>query len=158
MGKLTEFLSGGIGSELAKGAVDLVKNFFPAKLSEGDEIRLQQAMVLLTNNHVKEMQQLDQEDTAEFNQRIKDMEGTAQDLKAIPFVGPILIMLRGLQRPVWGLGTLWIDFAWMSGKWTLEGEQTNVMWMINLLVLGFLFGERAIKNLEPLIMRILERK
>ena len=52
MGML-DFLTGGVGSELAKGAMDIAKGFFPAKLSEEDEQRLAMQLQALTNNHVK---------------------------------------------------------------------------------------------------------
>ena len=157
MGML-DFLTGGVGSELAKGAMDIAKGFFPAKLSEEDEQRLAMQLQSLTNNHVKEMRVVANEEQAEFNGRIKDLEGTASDLKTIPIIGPVIIFARGLQRPVWGFATLYIDFKWFSGIWTLDEQQTNAMYLINLLVLGFLFGERAIKNLEPLITKLLTNR
>jgi len=156
MGML-DFLTGGVGGELAKGAMDIAKGFFPAKLSEEDEQRLKMQLQALTNNHIKEMQVVANKEQAEFNSRIKDLEGTASDLKTIPFIGPVIIFLRGLQRPAWGFATLHIDFKWFSGEWPFDENQTNAMYLINLLVLGFLFGERAIKNLEPLITKILAK-
>ena len=157
MSRVLDFLTGGAGSELAKGAMDIAKGFFPAKLSEADEKRLEMQMQTLTNNHVKALAVVANEERVIFNNRITQMEGTAKDLKAIPFVGPVVIFLRGMQRPVWGFATLYIDFKWFSGLWVLNHDQTNAMYLINLLVLGFLFGERAIKNLEPLITKLLTK-
>ena len=88
---------------------------------------------------------------AEFNTRIKEMEGTASDLKSIPFISGIVIFLRGLQRPVWGFATLYLDYKSFSQDWILTEKQDFALLMINILVLGFLFGERAIKNVMPLI-------
>lgn len=154
---ILDILSDGVGSKLAEGAMDIAKGFFPAKLSEEDEKRLNMQLKGMMNNHVKDMQIAANEEQAVFNQRISEMEGTAKDLKTIPIIGPIVIFLRGMQRPVWGFATLFIDFKWFSGDWKLDEPQMNAMYLINLLVLGFLFGERAIKNLEPLIMKILAK-
>lgn len=156
MGML-DFLSGGVGGKLAEGAMDLIKGRFPSKMSEADEKGLEMDLLSLNNNHVKDLEVIANQDRAEYNTRIKEMEGTAADLKTIPIIGPIIIFLRGMQRPVWGFATLFMDFKWFSGGWALDEQQTNAMYLINLLVLGFLFGERAIKNLEPLIMKILAK-
>lgn len=155
---ILDFLSGGIGGKLAEGAIDIAKGFFPEKLSEEDEKRLAMQLQALTHNHVKEMQLLANEQQAEFNGRLKELEGTASDLKTIPFIGPIIIFLRGVQRPAWGFSTLVIDYHWFSGDWKIDAGQESALYLINLLVLGFLFGERAIKNLEPLITKILEKR
>ena len=158
MGML-DFLTGGVGTKLAEGAMDIAKGFFPAKLSEEDEKRLGMQLQTLTNNHIKEMQVVANEEQAEFNARLKDLEGTASDLKTIPIIGPIIIFMRGLQRPVWGFATLYLDFMWFSDAWKFSDDEQKgtAMILINLLVLGFLFGERAIKNLEPLITKLLAK-
>lgn len=55
-----------------------------------------------------------------------------------------------------------MDFMVFSGAWKIDefvkivGNNTigtnieSAFWMINFLVLGFLFGERAMKNVLPL--------
>jgi hypothetical protein len=87
----------------------------------------------------------------EFNKRISDLEGTASDLKSIPIIGPILLFLRGAQRPFWGFATIYLDYQVFSKGWNLDpGSQAgSAFYVINLLVLGFLFGERAIQNVLP---------
>lgn len=88
-----------------------------------------------------------------LNERIAALEGTASDLKALPFVGRLVIFLRGAQRPVWGFGTLYMDYMVFSKRWALtpESYEEIAFWTINVLVLGFLFGERAIKNVLPMV-------
>ena len=97
---------------------------------------------------------------AEFNGRIKDLEGTAADLKTIPVLGPVILFLRGCQRPAFGFFTLIMDWLVFSGAWTiLSGSRLeSAFFTVNLLVLGFLFGERAVKNVMPLFERMMERK
>lgn len=96
----------------------------------------------------------------DYEQRIRDLEGTAADLKTIPILGPIVIFLRGTQRPVWGYGVMWMDYNVYSGIWHLPAgsREEACFYIINLLVLGFLFGERAIQNLMPLFERLLEAR
>jgi len=154
MSKILDALTGGLGSTLVSGAMDLIKGRFPDKLSEGDSKALEMELLTLNNNHLAKIAGLANEQTEEFNSRLKDMEGTAKDLKSIPVLGPIVIFLRGTQRPVWGFATLYLDYKWFSGDWTLDDQQGSAAAIINLLVLGFLFGERAIKNLEPLLLKL----
>jgi hypothetical protein len=52
-----------------------------------------------------------------------------------------------------------MDFMVFSGQWPLTGSTTqnaansldlqSAFWVINFLVLGFLFGERAMRNVMP---------
>lgn len=141
---------------LAERAIDRI---LPDKLSEGEKAALTMEMERLS--HERDMQIMDRVNEAEqnFNQRIKDMEGTASDLKAIPFIGSIVLFLRGLQRPLWGFSVLWMDLNWFSGSYpSLTDRQEACMLAINILVLGFLFGERALKNVMPLLLQWFGRK
>jgi len=94
------------------------------------------------------------EAAAQLNKRISEQEGTASDLKTIPLIGHIVIFLRGVQRPLWGYATLFMDYKWFFELHTFTEQQHTAMIVINFLVLGFLFGERTIKNLEPLIIKV----
>lgn len=98
--------------------------------------------------------------------RIAQLEGTAADLRAIPFLGPIILFLRGCQRPAWGFAVMFMDWKVFSASgsssagWSLpaDGPITLAFLAINVLVLGFLFGERALKNVAPLIAQFLGTK
>ncbi len=50
---------------------------------------------------------------------------------------------------------MYIDFMALSNTWNIpDGSGLNlVLIAINILVLGFLFGERAIKNVMPFIIQ-----
>lgn len=146
--KAVDFFSGGFGTAI----VDTVKEYYPPSMSELEQAELSMRINDAANKQANEAAKIANEAQAEFNNRIKEMEGTAKDLAALPFIGSIIIFLRGCQRPVWGYSTLYIDFMVFSGKWTtLTDTQESAVWVINLLVLGFLFGERAIKNIMPLV-------
>jgi hypothetical protein len=76
--------------------------------------------------------------------------------------------LREAQRTIWGYALLILDFFVFSGHWDLVararqlgtgadagaativgGDLLAAFWIVNFLVLGFLFGESAISNLLP---------
>lgn len=151
---LTDFVSGG----LFKEAKELIQDYFPPDMSPQDKADLQIKLGELEQRKIQQASQIINEAENNLTQRIATLEGSAQDLRAIPIVGPLVIFLRGLQRPVWGYMTLYIDVMWFSGKWQMQSQQESAMWIINLLVLGFLFGERAIQNLAPLISDLMKNK
>ncbi len=147
------------GGSLVGTIVDTAKAYFPPSMTEQEKSILelqmnkaahaQELSLLKATNHME----------AEFNDRIKSMEGTAADLKSIPFIGPVIIFGRGMQRPVWGFSTLYLDYKTFAGDWVIaDGSKQDIAFLvINLLVLGFLFGERAVKNLAPLIEKLLKK-
>ena len=106
----------------------------------------------------KDEAQADLEGAKATTDRAAALEGTAADLKAMPILGPLMLFARGAQRPLIGYGTMYLDYQWMSGAWTLGDMQARVAFLVNLLVLAFLFGERAVKNLAPLITDLLAAK
>lgn len=101
-----------------------------------------------------------------LNDRIAAQEGTAADLQQMPIVGRLVLFARGSQRPVWGFAVLFMDMKVFSGAWKLETSAIDgglltvqsAFWVINFLVLGFLFGERAVKNVIPLISAYLGKQ
>lgn len=150
LGKIAEIATGGIGKEI----MGIVSRQFPGKLSPQEEAELDQSMQALEDRRIAagEAAQADAENRV--TQRISALEGTAADLKAVPVVGTIVLFLRGSQRPLWGFATLYLDWQWFSGAWEMNERQETALLAINLLVLGFLFGERAIKNLTPLLVQV----
>ena len=91
--------------------------------------------------------------------RIGQLEGTASDLKAVPVLGPAMLFMRGAQRPVIGYAMMYLDYMVFSGAWTVkEGPMMNLFFLMNALVLAFLFGERAIKNVAPMIGDMLQAR
>lgn len=158
-GKVVDFLTGGLGQKI----VDKVLAQFPDKLTEKEKADIQTAILAASREHELKLLEIAQSQEFEFNERIKEMEGTASDLQQFGIVGRLLIFLRGAQRPIWGFGVLYLDFMIFSGRWKLaevakiaesSGMTTfnleSAFWMINFLVLGFLFGERAMRNVLPL--------
>lgn len=109
--------------------------------------------------HAEEIERLGLESSKHTTERAAILEGTASDLKSMPVLGPLMLFLRGCQRPVWGFGTLYIDFMVFSGTWKLvAGTQESAFWVVNILVLGFLFGERAVQNVAPFLAEMLKAR
>jgi hypothetical protein len=156
MTKVADFFAGGTVSTIA----DVVEKYFPPSMTDGEKATLQMQIQNAEHAREKDLLQLANEADAEFNQRIRDLEGTASDLKSIPIIGPVLIFARGAQRPVWGFATLFLDYQVLSKAWDIMGDPQlkAMLFAINLLVLGFLFGERAIKNVAPLLGEYFAKK
>ena len=155
LSKIGNFLTGNLGGKI----IDGVKEYFPPSMSDKEKADLELAIKRATDEHEIKLLTIAAEQDAEFNERIKEMEGTAKDLKQFGWLGRLIIFLRGCQRPVWGFITIYMDIMWFSGKWPeMTQQQESALWMVNVLVLGFLFGERAIKNGMPVITKFMEAK
>ena len=152
--KAIDFLGGG----LVKTVAETVTRYFPPGMTPQEQADLQKELAEIEHRRTIEAAKWAHEADREFNRRLRDMEGTAADLKAVPVIGHVLILLRGAQRPAWGIGALWIDFQVFSGSWKIGEGQESVLLAINLLVLGFLFGERAVRNVAPLLDRYFGRQ
>jgi len=98
--KAADFLSGGLGSAI----VDTVKDYFPPSMSDQEKAELSMRINEAANKQANEAAKIANEAEAEFNQRIKDLEGTAKDLKSIPIIGSD--QFGGIQRYTWILWSL----------------------------------------------------
>lgn len=147
------------GGDIFSTIVDTAKDYFPPSMSDQEKSELQ--LKLSKAAHAQELSLLNATNhmEAEFNDRIKAMEGTAQDLKQFGLIGKVIVFLRGLQRPVYGFATLYLNYKVFAGDWTMvtDSKQELAFFAINLLVLGFLFGERALKNVGPIIERMIKK-
>lgn len=152
--KLLDGVTGGFVAT----AVDTLKEYFPADMSPEQKASLALKTKQLEANIQQQMDSAANVAEEVLTSRIAQLEGTASDLKCVPFVGPLVLFLRGLQRPLWGYATLFMDYMWFSEWTTLTSKQESALMAINILVLGFLFGERAIKNVMPLVTKLFEAK
>jgi hypothetical protein len=154
---LAEFVNERWPSETDKAAALLEAS--KLDLEKVKEDNLQTIRVLTVANEAEK----------EFNERTVALEGTAIDVKSVWLIGPFILLLRGMQRPVWGFATMWMDFRVMSGSWDVMLWQKNdggnnfitpegfILIIINFLVLAFLFGERALVNILPVLNPIIEK-
>jgi len=112
------------GIELLKTGL---KRFLPEKMSEADE--------------------------AEFNATIENSfrsftiqyEGAMKDYKDVPFIGPVVLLFRGLIRPVFTCLVGYLDYNFIMGTGYTQA-QAELIKAMTLIVLFFWFGERAVKN------------
>lgn len=150
LAKITDVLGGSIFKEIKEG----VMAYFPPDMNPLQKAEMELKVTQLLNDKQIQANKVIEDAAKQLDKRISEQEGTAADLKTIPIIGHIVIFLRGVQRPLWGYATLWMDFKWFFETHTFSEQQQTAMIVINVLVLGFLFGERTIKNLEPLIMKV----
>ncbi len=148
------------GGGIIKEGFDIVKAYFPPSMTEQQKTEAQLAFEQYAHAKELDIARLANETEREFNRRLKDLEGTAADLKTIPIIGHMVIFLRGAQRPAWGIFVLVADYMTFSGAWNLsaDGQLRSMLFAVNILVLGFLFGERAVKNVTPFIAEFLSAK
>ena len=103
-------------------------------MDKGEKERLQKEMTVF----------LAQEATKEkgiFRDFILKYEGAAED------VPKIIILLRSLIRPVFTILVGYLDFLFFTGSTTTWApEAIALLKAINIIVLAFWFGERAVKN------------
>jgi len=138
-----------------KGAVELVTDYIPDPAKKA-ELKAKLENLAMQKKEQAHEQMLESADS--MNKRINEQEGTAHELKTIPYIGGLIIFLRAAQRPIWGYATLYYDYQMFAAETAFTEDQTKLLWIINLLVLGFLFGERAIKNIMPLVTKLFEVK
>jgi len=147
---LTDFIGGSLFKEIKEG----VLSYFPPDLTPQQKLEAELAMERFLSEKEIQTNKILTDAAAQLDKRIAEQEGTASDLKGIPVLGPIILFLRGLQRPAWGFGTMYMDNRWFFDTGSFTEQQQTAMIIINVLVLGFLFGERTIKNLSPLIVKV----
>ncbi|MTI12002.1 hypothetical protein [Sansalvadorimonas verongulae] len=153
LSKVADTLSGGLFDTIYK----TVTTYFPPDMPESQKQQLQLELKALERKQKSDTQRHLAEAERLLTERIKELEGTASDLKALPIVGRVILFARGAQRPVWGFFTMYLDWRWFS-EWQLSTQQQTALIAINLLVLGFLFGERAMKNVAPYVIQALKTK
>lgn len=154
-GKVAELFGGG----LVDSVLGTVKAYFPPGMTPQQEGELKLALERMAFEKQKQADAMMADAERRVTEQISLLEGTATDLRSIPFIGPIMLFMRGAQRPVWGFAVLYIDMMWFSGRWgAMTAQQESALWVINLLVLGFIFGERAVANLAPVISDIMSRR
>lgn len=170
MGGLKSLLSG--DGLVAKG-MEFVNKRWPPNMSE--EQKAQMGLLVETALHNQKLEIMDaaRQDEQQFNDRTIALEGTASDLKTIPYVGGLIIFMRGAFRPAFSYFTAWLDYLYFTSStmsiydsqglllrvvqtWT--DRQEVLLLAMNLLVLIFFFGERAMKNVLPLIMQVFAGK
>jgi len=149
---LSNFFTGGAGG-VVQSIADTIKDYFPPSMSEEEKTKLTAEIRQQETARRQALLTLAMQADREVTERAAKLEGTAGDLKALPVVGRLILFLRGCQRPAWGFAAMAMDWLWFT-SWRLTDRQETALIVINVLVLGFLFGERTVKNLQPLLVEI----
>lgn len=162
LGNVLSAITGG-GSDgaesLGTGLVKAIEDYFPPSITPEQRASIQLAADNFGLQKEIQLAALASDAEKEVDSRIAMYEGSASDLKAIPILGPMMLFLRGAQRPVWGFATIYFDYAVFSGLYKLTDSMVqNAFWILNTLVLGFLFGERAVTNIMPYITNMVAVK
>lgn len=150
LGKLGDI----VGGSLFKEVKDTVMAYYPPDMTDQEKAKAELELTkvlhekeIATNNALQEAAQ-------ELDRRVAEQEGTAKDLMALGIIGKPIVFLRGVQRPLWGFAVMYFDNKWFFSADKFSEQQQTALIVINVLVLGFLFGERTVKNLEPLIVKV----
>lgn len=104
-----------------------IKRIWPTPMSEAEE------------------KQLDSTLKSNFRQFVLKYEGSAADYKGVPIVGPIILLFRGLVRPLVTVVVVYLDYEVILGQGYTD-LQMELLKAMTMLVLFFWFGERAVKN------------
>ena len=148
--KITNFLGGSLFGEIK----DTVMSYFPPDMTPQQKADAELKIQMFLHQKQLDANKIIEDAAKQLDKRIAEQEGTASDLKQLPVIGRLILFLRGLQRPMWGFFTMYLDFVWFAESPSYTEQQQTALIVINVLVLGFLFGERTIKNLEPLIIKV----
>lgn len=158
MGILSK-ITNALGGSLVGEVLDTVKEYFPPDMPPEKVAEMEARAKEIENQKLEIVNNAIAESEKAINRRIEIYEGTASDLKSIPVLGPIMLFIRGAQRPVWGFAALYLDFMVFAGQWKITDDTISTSFMMmNILVLGFLFGERAVKNVTPLLTNFIKSK
>jgi len=147
-------ISNAIGGSLFGEVKEMITDYFPPDMNPQQKAELQEKLARLEMEKTNSINSALADAEKTLNQRIAEQEGTASDLKQLPVIGRVVLFLRGLQRPLWGFFAMYLDFFWFTTNPVFTEQQQTALIVINILVLGFLFGERTIKNLSPLIIKV----
>ncbi len=146
-------VTGGLAGEVW----DLVEKALPDDMPAEKRAELRLGLENIQTQRILAGHQAASDAEKNLTERITALEGTARDLLALPVVGRLILFLRGAQRPAWGFGVMAMDWQIFAGVWKLpeDGPLAVSVLVINILVLGFLFGERAVQNILPLALQLL---
>ena len=154
IGKVLGVLSGGVTDR----AMDIIERQFPGKLGPEEKARISMELKQLDHERELAAEKAGQAAVESLNTRIANYEGTAGEVRGIFIIGPLIILIRSLFRPVASYATIWLDFSYFTAGGVWPEGSASLLLAINLIVLGFWFGERTIKNLMPLFLAWLDKR
>lgn len=115
------------GGGLVDSMLDTIKAYFPPGMTPQQEAELKLGLERLSFEKQKQADAMMADAERQVTERISLLEGTATDLRSVPIVGPIMLFMRGAQRPVWGFAVL-CAYMIMKGPSSEGPSLTLVMW------------------------------
>jgi hypothetical protein len=117
--------------------------FVPDKMDEKDKEELKQNMEMFVAKEART-------ESSAFRDFVVQYEGAAKD------VPRLIVILRSLIRPVFTILVGWLDYIYFTGH-GFTPEQGDLLKAVNVIVLFFWFGERAVTN-SGIVEKLLARK
>jgi hypothetical protein len=128
------------------GVLNLGKTFLDKFVADKD-----QRMKLEHDFELFALQETTKQDGI-FREFVLQYEGAAKD------VPKIVVLFRSLIRPVFTVAVGYFDYIFFTGNTTTWApEAIGLLKAVNVIVLAFWFGERAVKN-SGIIEMLLEKK
>lgn len=152
--KILKAIGSLLSGDFVKNALDFVNKRWPPDMSEQQKAQMQVVITNMLHNQQMQIAEAARQDEQLFNDRTIALEGTAKDLSAIPYLGAPIIFLRGAFRPLFAYMVAYLDYEYFISGMNWTDRQETLLLSINLLVLVFFFGERAMKNVMPLIEKV----
>lgn len=117
--------------------VDLIKTgldkFVPSAMPEAEKEKLKADMTLHAMTSASD-------ENSKFYSFVLSYEGEAKDIPKI------VIILRSLIRPLFTVLVGYLDFVYFTASTAWTADRGDLLKAVNLIILLFWFGERAITN------------
>ena len=122
----------------------VLDKFIPDKMSDAERMKV-------TNEFELALRQEASKAESSFRDFVVAYEGAAKD------VPPIIQTIRSLIRPAFTVLVGYLDFLYFTSSASFTDDQSSLLMAVNLIVLGFWFGERAISN-SGIIQQLTSKK
>lgn len=124
---------------IAETGKSLINKFFRDKASEAE-------IEQIGNNFELETRRLANDQTSNFYKFVLDYAGSARDYKDMKFVGPLMLLIRGMVRPGITYATAYWDWLFFTAPVDWDPLKISLLAKINIIVLIFWFGDRIINS------------
>jgi len=153
-GEIAKLATGGIGGQV----LDIIERQFPGKLTPQEQSELSVTLERMEMEREQQANNAIAEAERSLNERVAEYEGTASEIKDMWLVGPLVILMRSLFRPICSYVTLYLNFVYFTSVNDWSPETTNLLVVIDVIVFGFWFGERAVKNVLPIVLAWMDKR
>lgn len=118
---------------IIEGGKTVLNKILPDKMSESEK-------ATISTNYELQMTKLAMTGDRNFRNFVLGYEGTAKDIPKG------LVWIRSAIRPAFTIMVGYIDYLYFASINTFTLEQSSLLKAINIIVLGFWFGEKALQR------------